>query len=183
MEEPTKQDQAVDLRIAGHTYPEIAKRLGYNSRQAALSAVRTSARWKAKAANESLEDGEDQRSRKPLTAAQKQCYDFIRDFIETEGRSPTLAEIARPLSRARSTIHQCVRTLVRKGWLEKHGSGRSGMNGLALVPGPEDVLASQNDRMREVLESVLAWAEDEGLNAPCLRSAGELLEELPNDSS
>ena len=61
MEEPTNQDQAVDLRIAGHTYSEIAKRLGYNSRQAAQSAVRTSARWKAKAANESLEDGEDQR--------------------------------------------------------------------------------------------------------------------------
>ena len=85
MEEPTKQDQAVDLRIVGHTYPEIAKRLGYNSRQAAQSAVRTSARWKAKAANESLEDGEDQRSRKPLTAAQKQCYDFIRGLYR-DGR-------------------------------------------------------------------------------------------------
>ena len=37
--------------------------------------------------------------------------------------------------------------------------------------------------MRAALESVLAWAKDEGLNAPCLRAAGELLEELPNDSS
>ena len=181
MEERTRQDQAVDLRIAGHTYPEIAKRLGYASRQAAHRTVTTSARWRARAANGSVEDGEDRRTGKPLTAAQKQCYDFIRDFIETEGRSPTLAEIARPLSRARSTIHQCVRTLVRKGWLEKHGSGRSGMNGLALVPGPEDVLASQNDRMREALESVLAWAEDEGLDAPCLEAAGELLEELSSD--
>ena len=174
----TRQDQGVDVRIPGHTYPEIAKRLGYKSRQAARSAVTTSARWKARAANESVENGEDRRSKKPLTAAQKQCYDCIRDFIETEGRSPTLAEIARPLTRARSTIHQRVRTLVRKGWLEKHGSGRSGMNGLTLVPGPEDVLASENDRTREALEAVLARSEEEGLNAPCLRAAGELLEEL-----
>ena len=177
MEERTKQDRAVELRIAGHTYPEIAKRLGYKIRQAARSAVTTSARWKARAANESVEIGEDRRSRKPLTAAQKQCYDFVRDCLETEGRSPTLAEIARPLSRARSTIHQCVRTLVRKGWLEKHGSGRAGMSGLGLVPEPESVLASENQQMRKVLEAVLAWAEEEGLNAPCLRAAGELLEE------
>ena len=104
MEARTMRDQAVDLRIAGHTYSEIAKRLGYKSRQAARSAVMTSARWKARAAEESVEDGQDRRSRRPLTAAQKQCYDFIQDFIETEGRSPTLAEVARPLSRARSTI-------------------------------------------------------------------------------
>ena len=178
MEERTRQDQAVDLRIAGHTYPEIAKRLGYASRQVVRSAVTTSARWRARAANGSVEDGEDRRTRKPLTAAQKQCYDFIRDFIETEGRSPTLAEIANPLSRAPSTIHQCVRTLVRKGWLEKHGSGRSGMSGLVLLPEPEKVLASQNQQMREALESVLAWVEGEALHASCLNGAGELLEEL-----
>ncbi len=177
-EERTRRDQAVELRIAGHTYPEIAKRLGYESRQSARSAVTTSARWKARAANESVEDGGDRRTRKPLTAAQKQCYDFIREFIETEGRSPTLAEIGRQLSRARSTIHQCVRTLVRKGWLEKHGSGRSGMSGLVLLPEPEKVLASQNDQMWEALKSVLAWAEGEGLDAPCLKAAGELLEEF-----
>ena len=177
-EEPTKQDQAVDLRITGHTYPEIAKRLGYNSRQAAHRTVTTSARWKARAANQSVENGQDRRSKTPLTAPQKECYDFIRDFIETEGRSPTLAEIARPLSRARSTIHECVRPLVRKGWLEKHGSGWAGMNALALVPGPEDVLASESERMREALEAVLAWAEDEGLDAPCLEAVGELLEDL-----
>ena len=52
------------------------------------------------------------------------------------------------------------------------------MSGLALVAEPENVLASQNHQMRAALESVLAWADDEGLNAPCLRAAGELLEEL-----
>ena len=46
MDDRTRQDEAVKLRIAGHTYPEIAKRLGYKSRQAACSAVTTSARWK-----------------------------------------------------------------------------------------------------------------------------------------
>ena len=181
MEERTRRDQAVDLRIAGHTYPEIAKRLGYKSRQSARSAVTTSARWKARAANEPVEDGGDRRARKPLTAAQKECYDFVREFIETEGRSPTLAEIGRQLGRARSTIHQSAGTLVRKGWLEKYGSGRSGMSGLALVPGPDEVLASQNDRMQDALQSVLVWAEGEGLDAPCLKAARELLAELSKD--
>ena len=125
-----------------------------------------------------MENGENRRTREPLTAAQKQCYDFVRNFIQTEGHSPTLAQIARHLGRTRSTIHQSVATLVRKGRLEKHGTGRSGISGLALVPGPEDVLASQNQRLREALESVLAWAEAEGLKAPCLKAAGELLEEL-----
>ena len=31
------------------------------------------------------------------------------------------------------------------------------------------------------LESVLAWVEGEGLDAPCLKAAGELLEELSSD--
>ena len=66
MEARTMRDQAVDLRIAGHTYSELAKRLGYASRQVARSAVTTSARWKARAANGSVEDGEDRRARKPL---------------------------------------------------------------------------------------------------------------------
>ena len=71
VEEETRRDQAVDLRIAGHSYPEIAKRLGYASRLVAHSAVTTSARWKAKAANESVENGENRRTREPLTVAQK----------------------------------------------------------------------------------------------------------------
>ena len=52
------------------------------------------------------------------------------------------------------------------------------MSGLALVREPEDVLVSENHQIRHALESVLAWAEDEGLNAPCLKAAGELLEDL-----
>ncbi len=183
VEEETRRDQAVDLRIAGHTYPKIAKRLGYASRQAAHSAVTTSARWKARAANESVENGEHRRTREPLTVAQKQCYDFVRDFIQTEGHSPTLAQIARHLGRTRSTIHQSVATLVRKGWLEKHGSGPAAMRGLSLVPEPEDVLASQNQRLSEALESVLVWAEEEGLDAPCLKAAREHLDQLSLRSS
>ena len=37
--------------------------------------------------------------------------------------------------------------------------------------------------MRAALESVLAWADDEGLNAQCLEDARELLEELSRGSS
>ncbi len=177
MDDRTRQDEAVELRIAGHTYEEIAERLGYKSRHSAHSVVRSWARRKARAANEILA-GDDRRSRDPLTAAQRRCYDFIRGFIETEGRSPTITEIARPLSRSRSTIHQCVTHLVRKGWLEKHGSGMAGRSGLSVIPEPEEVFASQSDRMRAALESVLAWADDEGFDAACLEDSRELLEEL-----
>ncbi len=55
------------------------------------------------------------------------------------------------------------------------------MSGLVLLPDPEKVLASQNQQMHEALESVLAWVEGEGLDAPCLKAAGELLEELSSD--
>ena len=57
------------------------------------------------------------------------------------------------------------------------------MRGLSLVPEPEDVLASQNQRLREALESVLVWAEKEGLDAPCLKAAREQLDELSLRSS
>ena len=181
MNDRTRQDEAVKLRIAGHAYQEIAERLGYKSRHSAHSVVRNWARRKARAANEILTG--DGRSRDPLTATQRRCYDFICGFIETEGRSPTITEIARPLSRSRSTIHQCVTHLVRKGWLEKHGSGMAGRSGLSVIPKPDEVLASQSDRMRAALESVLAWADDEGLDAPCLEDSRELLEKLSIEPS
>ena len=82
------------------------------------------------------------------------------------------------MGRARSSIHQCVTQLVRKGWLEKHGTGMAGRSGLSVIPEPEEVFASENDRMRAALESVLAWAEGEGLDAQSLNEARELLEEL-----
>ena len=91
--------------------------------------------------------------------------------------------MARGLSRARSAIHQCVVQLVRKGWLEKHGTGMTGRSGLSVIPEPEEVLASQDDRMRAALETVLAWAEGEGLDAPCLKAARALLDELSIEPS
>ena len=143
----------MELRIAGHTYQEIVERLGYKSRHSAHSVVRNWARRKARAANKILAGGG--RSRDPLTATQRRCYDFIRTFIETEGRSPTITEMARALRRARSSIHQCVEHLVGKGWLEKHGSGMAGRSGLSVIGEPEEDLASRNDRMRAALESVV----------------------------
>ena len=58
MDDRTRQDEAVELRIAGHTYEEIAERLGYKSRHSAHSVVRSWARRKARAANEILAGGE-----------------------------------------------------------------------------------------------------------------------------
>ena len=54
----------------------------------------------------------------------------------------------------------------------------AGRSGLSVIPEPEEDLASQSDRMRAALESVLAWADDEGLDAPCLEDSRELLEAL-----
>ncbi len=177
MNDRTRQEKAVKLRIAGATYQEIAERLGYSSRHSAHSVVRVWARRQAKAANQILAEG-DRRSRDPLTATQRRCYEFIRGFIEREGRSPTITEMACGLSRARSSIHQCVAQLVRKGWLEKHGSGMTGRSGLSVIGEPDEALASLHHRMRAALETVLAWAESEGLESPSLEAARELLDEL-----
>ncbi len=57
MGDRTRQDEAVELRIAGHTYQEIAERLGYKSRHSAHSVVRSWARRQARAANEILAGG------------------------------------------------------------------------------------------------------------------------------
>ena len=89
MDDRTRQEEAVELRIAGHTYQEIAERLGYKRPHSAHSVVRSWARRKARAANEILAGG-DRRSRDPLTATQRRCCDFIRGFIETQGRSRQL---------------------------------------------------------------------------------------------
>ena len=53
----------------------------------------------------------------------------------------------------------------------------AGRSGLSVIPDPEEVSVSQNDRMRAALEAVLGWAEEEGVGAPPFNEARELLEE------
>jgi len=59
-----------------------------------------------------------------LTARQQATLGCIKDFLAERGRPPTLEEIGACLGlRARSTVHQHVRGLIEKGYLEP-GSGK-----------------------------------------------------------
>jgi site-specific DNA-methyltransferase (adenine-specific) len=60
---------------------------------------------------------------KPLTPKQKEVLDFITSFLNENGYSPSLEEIARHLQlRSVSTIHQFVEALEEKGYLNKVGN-------------------------------------------------------------
>jgi len=70
-----------------------------------------------------------------LTKRQLAVLQFIRKFLESEGRSPTLKEIADGVgSSAVSTIHKHVQHLIDKGFLDRsHGKG----NNIVLAQGEE----------------------------------------------
>lgn len=71
-----------------------------------------------------------------LTKRQQAVLKFIRTFVQSEGRSPTLAEIAKGVgSSAVSTIHKHVQHLMDKGFLVRsHGKG----NNLVVAADTED---------------------------------------------
>lgn len=79
-----------------------------------------------------------------LTKRQQAVLQFIRDFAEEEGRSPTLTEIAKGVgSSAVSTIHKHVQHLMDKGFLERsHGKG----NNLVLRGAEAEAAESRRDR-------------------------------------
>lgn len=55
-----------------------------------------------------------------LTKKQREVYDFIETFIEAQGYSPSLEEIARGLGlRSLATVHKHVRNLSDKGALKR----------------------------------------------------------------
>lgn len=62
-----------------------------------------------------------------LTKRQQAVLHFIRAFLEEEGRSPTLQEVAAGVgSNAVSTIHKHVQHLIDKGFLQRsHGKGNN----------------------------------------------------------
>lgn len=71
-----------------------------------------------------------------LTKRQQAVLKFIRTFVQAEGRSPTLADIAKGVgSSAVSTIHKHVQHLMDKGFLVRsHGKG----NNLVVASGMEE---------------------------------------------
>jgi SOS regulatory protein LexA len=88
-----------------------------------------------------------------LTKRQLAVLQFIRKFLETEGRSPTLKEIAEGVgSSAVSTIHKHVQHLMDKGFLDRsHGKGNN------------IVLAQDEAPVRETASS--EWGQEEGKRA------------------
>lgn len=55
-----------------------------------------------------------------LTTKQKKVYDFIEDFIRSQGYSPSIRDICSGLGiRSTSTIHTHISTLEQKGYLKK----------------------------------------------------------------
>lgn len=94
-----------------------------------------------------------------LTKRQQAVLKFISAFLEEEGRSPTLTEIAKGVgSSAVSTIHKHVQHLMDKGFLVRsHGKGNNlvvaeaaeatGASGAHAEPGPsrpEPLVAVKN---------------------------------------
>ncbi len=69
-----------------------------------------------------------------LTKRQQAVLNYIQRFLESEGRSPTLKEIAEGVgSSAVSTIHKHVQHLIEKGFLGRsHGCG----NNIVLAEAP-----------------------------------------------
>ncbi len=55
-----------------------------------------------------------------LTRRQREIYDFVREFIQARGYSPSLEEIGERFGLSSvATVHKHVQHLVEKGWLRK----------------------------------------------------------------
>ncbi|WP_306589750.1 transcriptional repressor LexA [Geothrix sp. 21YS21S-4] len=120
-----------------------------------------------------------------LTKRQQAVLKFIRTFVEAEGRSPTLAEIAKGVgSSAVSTIHKHVQHLMDKGFLVRsHGKG----NNLVVASGaaldaPSATGVSARPERPELPSSVriFPFCGDVAAGSPILPESRALPIEVPN---
>ena len=122
-----------------------------------------------------------------LTKRQQAVLKFIRTFVQSEGRSPTLSEIAKGVgSSAVSTIHKHVQHLMDKGFLVRsHGKG----NNLVVASGSEDeALPSRlgrNDSRDSRADATLSvrifpFCGDVAAGSPILPESRALPIEVPN---
>ena len=72
----------------------------------------------------------------PLTKRQRQILDFYAQYIEREGLSPTLEEVASAFGLNKVTVFGHVAELERKGVLERHQPGIS--RGIRIAGAPGD---------------------------------------------
>lgn len=115
-----------------------------------------------------------------LTKRQQAVLNYIQKFLEEEGRSPTLKEIAEGVgSSAVSTIHKHVQHLIEKGFLDRsHGSG----NNIILAesagtgPGEEDPRTSPE----RPSVKVYPFCGDVAAGAPLIPESRAIPLEVPN---
>jgi len=90
-----------------------------------------------------------------LTKRQLAVLQHIRKFLESEGRSPTLKEIADGVgSSAVSTIHKHVQHLMDKGFLDRsHGKGNNIVLSADSVPAPAPAPAAPGWMAEDVRRS------------------------------
>ena len=122
-----------------------------------------------------------------LTKRQQAVLKFIRSFVQDEGRSPTLAEIAKGVgSSAVSTIHKHVQHLMDKGFLVRsHGKGNnlvvaSGIDAEATLPrtGRSDARDSRPDVTPIV--RIFPFCGDVAAGSPILPESRAVPIEVPN---
>lgn len=118
-----------------------------------------------------------------LTKRQQAVLKFIRTFVQDEGRSPTLAEIAKGVgSSAVSTIHKHVQHLMDKGFLVRsHGKG----NNLVVAADPEAHAAAAKAGRSEArpeapVPRIFPFCGDVAAGSPILPESRALPIEVPN---
>lgn len=119
-----------------------------------------------------------------LTKRQQAVLKFIRTFVQDEGRSPTLAEIAKGVgSSAVSTIHKHVQHLMDKGFLVRsHGKG----NNLVVATHLEDEAGSlrtgRSEARAEVtpIVRIFPFCGDVAAGSPILPESRAVPIEVPN---
>lgn len=75
-----------------------------------------------------------------LTPKQKKVYDYVSEFYEEKGYSPTLAEIAKNLKKTVPTIHQYIEALIKNEYLHKTEGSVRNIIPVSKKPGASSVV-------------------------------------------
>jgi len=121
-----------------------------------------------------------------LTKRQQAVLNFIRAFLQEEGRSPTLSEIAKGVgSSAVSTIHKHVQHLMDKGFLVRsHGKGNNlvvaAVGTFGAMDDAEDRTEVSTSSSHLPLVRLIPFCGDVAAGAPILPESRALPIEVPN---
>jgi SOS regulatory protein LexA len=115
-----------------------------------------------------------------LTKRQLAVLQHIRKFLESEGRSPTLKEIAEGVgSSAVSTIHKHVQHLIDKGFLDRsHGKGNNIVLAQDEEPAKEPEVPSWRNEAPKAARSV-PFCGDVAAGSPILPESRAIPLEVP----